>query len=132
MAPLLWPSADWMWLCWSVPSNVPPAYAASGGALISATVLGIPEVTDAELERLVRGQLGNRFGSAVSRWEHLRTYRIQQALPASEPRWAPVADCPTGVRPARFVWGDHRENPSIQGAVALGRRAAASVLAAME
>jgi phytoene dehydrogenase-like protein len=112
-----------------VPSVVAPAYAPPGAALISASVTGIPAISDAELERQIRTQLGGWFGSAVERWEHVRTYRIAGALPVMEPRWTPGPDRPIQVRPGLYVCGDHRENPSIQGAMASGRRAAERVLA---
>jgi predicted NAD/FAD-dependent oxidoreductase len=79
------------------------------------------------LERQVRDQLSGWFGAAVQRWEHLRTYRIAHALPVIEPRWIPGPDRPIQVRPGIFLCGDHRENPSIQGAMASGRRAAERV-----
>ncbi|MHB0960394.1 MAG: NAD(P)/FAD-dependent oxidoreductase [Pirellulaceae bacterium] len=112
-----------------VPSVVAPAYAPPGAALISASVTGMPAISDAELERQIRTQLGGWFGSAVERWEHVRTYRIAGALPVMEPRWTPGPDRPIQVRPGLYVCGDHRENPSIQGAMASGRRAAERVLA---
>ena len=75
----------------------------------------------------IRNQLAGWFGSAVERWEHLRTYRIAHALPVIEPRWTSGPDRPIQVRPGTYLCGDHRENPSIQGAVASGRRAAERV-----
>ena len=54
-------------------------------ALISASVIGVPVISDAELERQIRSQLGGWFGSAVERWEYVRTYRIAGALPVMEP-----------------------------------------------
>jgi phytoene dehydrogenase-like protein len=115
-----------------VPSNVAPAYAPPGGSLVSATVLGTPKSADAELERQVRDQLAGWFGSAVAGWEHLRTYRISNALPEIEPRWAPGPDRPIEVRPGVHVCGDHRENPSIQGAMASGRRSAEQILGSVD
>jgi phytoene dehydrogenase-like protein len=111
-----------------VPSNVSPTYAPPGGALISATVLGTPDSADSELERQVRSHLGSWFGSAVDGWKHLRTYRISNALPEIEPRWTPGPDRPIQVHPGVYLCGDHRENPSIQGAMASGRRTAERVL----
>jgi phytoene dehydrogenase-like protein len=115
-----------------VPSNVSPTYAPPGGSLISATVLSPTATSDRELERLVRSHLGGWFGSAVDRWKHLRTYRISNALPAIEPCWnpdRPTEPCLDGILPGVYVCGDHRENPSIQGAMASGRRTADQVLA---
>jgi phytoene dehydrogenase-like protein len=112
-----------------VPSVVAPAYAPPGAALISASVIGVPAISDAQLERQIRSQLGGWFGSAAEYWEHVLTYRIASALPVMEPRWTPGPDRPIQLRPGLYVCGDHRENPSIQGAMASGRRAAERVLA---
>lgn len=112
-----------------VPSVVAPSYAPAGAALISASVLGPLSLPHEVLERQVRAQLGDWFGSQVDRWTPLRTYRIPQALPIIEPRWEPGSDRSLKLLPGVYVCGDHRENPSIQGAMASGRRAAEAVLA---
>jgi len=113
-----------------VPSSVVSSYAPPGASLISAAVLGTPDADDAELGRQVRRQLEGWFGAEVNRWEHLQTYRISHALPAIEPRWTPGPDRPVEARPGVYLCGDHRENPSIQGAMASGRRAAECIVAA--
>ncbi len=106
-----------------VPSEVAPAYAPPGRALVSVSTLGAAE---ADLEAL-RAQLRSWFGGAVDGWRHLRSYRLPRALPAY-----PVGASPQ--RPARladglYACGDHREHPSLNGALASGRRAAEAVLA---
>lgn len=106
-----------------VPSEVAPAYAPPGRALVAVSTLGAGE---ADLEAL-RAQLRSWFGGAVDGWRHLRSYRIPRALPAY-----PVGAAPQ--RPARladglYACGDHREHPSLNGALASGRRAAEAVLA---
>jgi phytoene dehydrogenase-like protein len=106
-----------------VPSEVAPGYAPPGRALVSVSTLGAAE---ADLEAL-RAQLRSWFGGAVDGWRHLRSYPIPRALPAY----------PAGAslqRPARladglYACGDHREHPSLNGALASGRRAAEAVLA---
>jgi phytoene dehydrogenase-like protein len=108
-----------------VPSEVAPSYAPAGRALVSATILGAGEP---DLEEVGR-QLRSWFGTAVTTWRHLRSYRVPRALPAY----------PTGgrlQRPPRltaglYACGDHREHPSLNGALASGRRAAEAVLADM-
>jgi glycine/D-amino acid oxidase-like deaminating enzyme len=106
-----------------VPSEVATGYAPPNRSLVSLTVLG---AGDPDLEEVER-QLRSWFGSPVTQWRHLRTYRIPRALPA----W-PVGGDVTG--PARlaaglYACGDHREHPSLNGALASGRRAAEAVLA---
>ena len=107
----------------SVPSEAAPGYAPPGRALVSATILG---AGDPDLEQVER-QLRLWFGSAVTEWRHLRTYRTPRALPAY-----PVGGF--GAQPVRladglYACGDHREHPSLNGALASGRRAAEAVLA---
>jgi protoporphyrinogen oxidase len=105
-----------------VPSVVSPAYAPTGQTLISVTCL--TETT----EGAVLDQLERWFGSQVTDWRHLRTYRIPYALPNQA---APALSTPErDVRraPGLFVCGDHMDNASINGAMVSGRRAAHAVL----
>jgi predicted NAD/FAD-dependent oxidoreductase len=64
------------------------------------------------------------FGSTVASWRHLRTYRIEHALPVVSP-----ASRDPRVEAGVYVCGDHREGASIQGAMVSGRRAAEALLA---
>lgn len=107
-----------------VPSAVAPEYAPPGKSLISASVLGIPAASDAQLEREVRAQLGGWFGAQVQGWRHLRTYRIAHALPDQRPERLDPVERPARVRPGLFTCGDWRDTGSLQGALASGRRAA--------
>jgi hypothetical protein len=106
-----------------VPSEAVPSYAPSGRALVSATILGAADPDLEEVERQLRGW----FGSTVVGWRHLRTYRIPRALPAF-----PVGgfgEQPVRLAEGLYACGDHREHPSLNGALASGRRAAEAVLA---
>ena len=106
-----------------VPSEAAPSYAPAGRALVSLSILGAGEPN---LEA-VQGQLRGWFGSSVTEWRHVRSYRIPRALPAY-----PVGGFGTpSVRLASglYACGDHREHPSLNGALASGRRAAEAVLA---
>lgn len=109
-----------------VPSAVAPTYAPAGQSLISASTVGIPEQDDAALEKAVRAQLTSWFGPGVAGWRHLKTYRLPFSLPAR----ASLDPAALPVHPSAglYVCGDHRETPSLQGAMASGRRAAAAVL----
>jgi phytoene dehydrogenase-like protein len=111
----------------AVLSDVAPSYAPPGAALISATVVGIPALDDAALERAVRDQLRDWFGAQVGDWRLLRTYRIPYALPALIPAEFAEPERPVRLAPGLLVCGDHRDTASIQGAMASGRRAAAAV-----
>lgn len=90
----------------AVLSEVAPEYAPPGRALVSASVLGIPDADDERLAAQVLDQLGVWFGSHRRRrplpshvtgsvasdslpdWRLLRVYRIERALPAFGPRRA--------------------------------------------
>jgi phytoene dehydrogenase-like protein len=111
-----------------VTSNVAPSYAPAGRALIVAEVLG--PVDRAEVEESVRSQLRGWFGGAVDRWAHLRTYRIPHAHPDQRPGFSPRRRVDLGG--GRFVCGDHRDTPAIQGALFSGKRTAAAVLAHLQ
>lgn len=111
-----------------VPSSVAPGYAPAGRALVCASVIGSPVLSDGELEAAVRAQLRGWFGAVVDGWRHLRTYRIEHALPAREPPSLEPRDRTVRLGPGLFVCGDHRESASIQGALVSGRRAARAVV----
>ncbi len=108
----------------AVTSTVAPTYAPPGRSLVCVSVLA-PHVPDVDV---VREELCAWYGAQVRSWRHLRTYRIPAALPVFEPPTA-LAPAPSPrVAPHRFVAGDHRLFPSIEGALLSGRRAAEAVL----
>jgi phytoene dehydrogenase-like protein len=109
-----------------VPSAVSPTYAPAGQALISATVVGAAGAEEKSLEIEVRRHLTSWFGVQVADWRHLRTYRIPLALPARK-SLEPTA-LPVRRKPGLYLCGDHRETPSLQGAMVSGRRAAEAVM----
>jgi phytoene dehydrogenase-like protein len=110
-----------------VPSDVAPSYAPPGAALVSATVLGIPALTDDRLDAAVREQLRGWFGAQVEGWRLLRALRLPFALPAQPPAAVSPVERPVRLPGGLFVCGDHRGTASIQGAMVSGRRAAAAV-----
>lgn len=107
-----------------VPSAVAPGYAPPGMTLVSATVLGNPANDDEDLGASVLAQMSEWFGTCVRDWRHLRTYRVEHALPGTD---TPTLDAPHAslrLRPGLYVCGDHRMSASIQGAMLSGRLAA--------
>ena len=67
-------------------------------------------------------------GSTSTRdWEFLDAYAIPRALPVLRAGQSLARRVRLG--PGRYVCGDHRDTPSIQGALVSGRRAASAVLA---
>ncbi len=129
------------------PAGVSSDYAPAGKTLISASVIGAAAQGDPEkLQSDVRQQIESWFrvkskshpqvipwsGSPFPRLEHLRTYRIEHALPAQ-----PVGKLsgsrlkhdfrPAMLRPGLYSAGDYLETASIQGALASGRRVAEAI-----
>lgn len=104
-------------------TNAAPTYSADGRALVSTSVLGL----DPPDEPTLRRELERLYGVGVGDWQHLTTVRVPDALPRADP---PLGDLrrPVDLGDGLFVAGDHRDTPSIQGAMVSGKRAAAAVL----
>jgi phytoene dehydrogenase-like protein len=105
-------------------SDAAPGYAPAGTALVAASV---PGRSDATLEPQVRSRLARLYQSSIRDWELIAAYPIPHALPAF-PAGQPLRR-PVRLGAGLYVCGDHRDTPSIQGALVSGRRAAAAVLA---
>lgn len=108
-----------------VPSEISKLYAPAGKALVSCSVIGsdaLAEEGTATLEDRVLAQMQSWFGDKTRSWKHLASYGIRHALPpyrvAQGPARAADFDLPEGV----FACSDAFESPSIQGALAAGRR----------
>lgn len=131
-------------------SSVAPSYAPPGRHLISVSTVGTAEgIDDGALVEAVREQLDGWCGKKslpgsspsrstssssssspldpgnavdVSEWKHLRTYRI----PFAQPPQSPPTDFDRAVSLGRglFVAGDHRGAATLEGALAVGVRAA--------
>jgi len=106
-------------------SDTIPQAAPRGRHLIQATCLWAPERVATEHE--VRAQLSRMWGHASVSWELLRRDDIPYALPALPPPMRRPS--PACIGDGLHLAGDHRETPSIQGALLSGMRAAKSVLA---
>ena len=108
-----------------VPSDLAPEYAPRGQALVSVSVLGTVDPDD--LESRVLAELEAWFGSAVREWRHLRTYRIERALPRQAPGTGFTG---LGFRKQAGVYlcGDHLWSASIEGAIVSGLRTADAIL----
>ncbi|MFJ5776975.1 NAD(P)/FAD-dependent oxidoreductase [Streptomyces sp. NPDC093094] len=104
-------------------SDVVPAHAPPGHALIATSVLG----HDAEgRESGVRAALAEAYGTGTDGWDLLTVRTVGDALPAMAPP-QPLSRT-ARVAPGRYVCGDHRATGSVQGALASGARAAREVL----
>ena len=113
----------------AVMSKVAPEYVTSaaphGHALVAAACPATGDVEDLEAE--VRDQLRRWWGPTIDRWRTLRVDRIAHAQPDDRPPFSPKQNQALGD--GLFVCGDHRDTPSIQGALFSGRRCGEAVVA---
>jgi phytoene dehydrogenase-like protein len=110
-------------------SNAAPEYAPSGKSLIAASVVGV-SAPSAASETVIRVELARIYGAPTDDWELLNVVTVPQALPAARTPQARLRK-PVALGDGLFVAGDHRDSPSIQGALAGGWRAAGAVLASI-
>jgi phytoene dehydrogenase-like protein len=114
----------------AVMSDVAPGYAPAGASSIAASVVGVPDVTPADLDRQVRRQLTGWYGGVVASWDLLRVDTVPYAQPRQDVEDLPTLAREVRVGPRTWVCGDHRDTGSIQGALVSGRRCADVLLAA--
>ena len=101
-------------------SNLAPAYAPAGKALLSSTTV------DFASESEVRRHLALIWGAQTSEWSLIAKYEIPKSLPI----FAPGAQGVTSAKVATniYVAGDYRSAPSQNGALLSGRLAAEELL----
>jgi protoporphyrinogen oxidase len=109
-----------------VVSNAAPEYAPSGRSLIAASVVGVTAPSTAS-ETVIRVELSRLYGVPTESWELLEVVNIPNALPYARVPQANLRK-PVDLGSGLFVAGDHRDSPSIQGALAGGWRTAGAVL----
>ncbi|MFI5895412.1 NAD(P)/FAD-dependent oxidoreductase [Actinoplanes sp. NPDC051513] len=109
-----------------VVSNAAPEYAPSGKSLIAASVVGVSAPSSAS-ESVIRVELARMYGVPTDSWELLEVISIPAALPSARVPQANLRK-PVDLGDGLFVAGDHRDSPSIQGALAGGWRTAGAVL----
>ena len=107
----------------AVLSQVAPAYAPAGTATVAASTPG----TGADLVPAMRSTLRHWFGPAADTWDVLRVDQIERAHPIRPLGQDHVA--PLQLDTDVWVCGDHRRDPSINGALASGRSVARAILA---
>ncbi|GAA1624755.1 FAD-dependent oxidoreductase [Actinoplanes couchii] len=112
-----------------VMSNAAPEYAPSGKSLIAATIVGTSAPSSAS-DAVIRVEMSRIYGTSAEDWELLEVISIPHALPSAHPPQARLRR-PVDLGDGLFVAGDHRDSPSIQGAMAGGWRTAGAVLAAL-
>jgi phytoene dehydrogenase-like protein len=115
----------------AVMSNVAPEYvtdaAPRGHAVVACACPAIDERPDLEAE--VRSQMRRWWGPVVDQWRVLRVDRIAHGQPDPRAPFSPKRrqDLGDGL----WVCGDHRDTPSIQGALYSGRRCGEAVVQAL-
>ena len=108
------------------PADVSGAYAPAGRALVSVSTHGERGLSEAEITAGVHEELAAWFGPAARQWEHLRSYRIQAALPAylaGQP-----AEQPLKLAENLYRCGDWAAYPSLNAALATGREVAEMII----
>ena len=109
----------------TVISNAAPSYAPPGRHLVTASAVGASPFP----ESVVRAELAHLYGVPVSDWQLLSVVPLPPALPAAAPPQSALRK-PVALGDGLYIAGDHRDSPSIQGALAGGWRTAGAVLAA--
>lgn len=112
----------------AVVSAAAPSYAPAGAQLVQATYVLAPGPRDPAAvpdALVVRRQAGEMLGADPRGWRELARHEIGGALPAAPPPLA--VRQPVDLGDGRYVCGDHRDTPSLQGAVVSGRRTARAV-----
>jgi len=100
-----------------------PGYAPPGRHLIATTAPAEAGLDEPALRR----QLAGLYGRPTADWEHVATVRAEPGLVAAVPPQGRLRK-PVRLTDTVFVAGDHRDTPSLQGALVSGRRAARAVL----
>jgi glycine/D-amino acid oxidase-like deaminating enzyme len=100
-----------------------PGYAPPGRHLIATTA---PAEAGLD-EPAIRRHLAVLYGQPTGHWEHIRSVRAEPGLVTAPPPQGRLRQ-PARLSEVLFVAGDHRDTPSLQGALVSGRRAARAVL----
>ncbi len=104
----------------AVLSDAQPRYSPDGRALVASSTLEPTREAD------VREEVARAHGVATGDLAHLTSVTVPAAQPAALP---PLQlRRPVDLGDGLFVCGDHRDTPSIQGAMASGARTARAVL----
>ncbi|MEC8241212.1 MAG: NAD(P)/FAD-dependent oxidoreductase [Planctomycetota bacterium] len=111
-------------LCWL--SAAADGYAPEGQDLASVTVLQNAWDSEGMVEACLT-QLQDWYGDEVTRWRHLRTYHVPNALPKQGSTFE-TGSCNIQHSSGIFRCGDYMEYASLNGAMVSGRECAEEVL----
>ena len=111
-------------------SNAAPEYAPAGKSLIAASVVGVSAPSGAS-EAVIRVELARMYGVPTDDWDLIDVVSDPARRCPPRRRHRRRLRKPVALGDGLFVAGDHRDSPSIQGALAGGWRTAGAVLAAL-
>jgi phytoene dehydrogenase-like protein len=113
----------------AVLTNIAPELAPSGQHLLAGVILGVPDKHEGAISELVRSDMAWWFPHGLTHnWRWLRTVKLPQAQWVLPPGLAgQLPDARTRI-PGLFLAGDFTREPSLDAALASGRRAAEAVL----
>jgi phytoene dehydrogenase-like protein len=111
----------------TVPSDVAGGYAPPGAAVVYVSIRQDWQGNDGDLHDAVRRQAAGWFGQSAHAWRHLKTVRVDHALPDESPAARRSRAIASQVAPGLFICGDHCTTASINGALASGRACAEAV-----
>jgi len=102
-------------------SDVAPSYAPAGKTLISVNLVGDKQISDDVLEEKVHAELVRWFGRE-NVWQHLKTYKIPQALP----QFFQSSSVNDNLKINEYTYrcGDYTAYPSLNAAMKTGREVA--------
>ncbi|HEX9067746.1 MAG TPA: FAD-dependent oxidoreductase, partial [Ktedonobacterales bacterium] len=111
-------------------TNLAPDFAPAGQHLLAATVLGVSDLSDADLTARCLSDLGQLFpGKDLSKLRQVGIYRVRYAMLDQPPgifERMPKNETPTlGL----FLAGEFTESASLHGAMHSGEKAGAAVAA---
>ena len=109
------------------PTEVSAAVAPAGQGLVSVSTHGEHGLSEEELTAHVRTELVAWFGPVANMWRHLRTYRIERALPVYASGRPIQQELQLGD--TLFRCGDWVSYPSLNAALGTGRQVAEMLLA---
>ncbi len=107
-----------------VMNQIAPDYAPAGKYLLSATILGQADGSDEELSERVKQEMAFWFGEQTSRWQFLKTYRIEYALPNQDTVAHSLDAQQARLRDGLYAAGDYQLNGSINAAIRAGYQVA--------
>ncbi len=102
------------------PSMIAKEYAPAGKTLIAVVVVDDQFIKRTDLEGEVRSQCREWFGDIVNKWEHLRTYQIEHALPDQSPPTQNPYLLPKPISENIRICGEYQSLPGLQWALMSG------------